>query len=71
MWNRLVNAMSSNREIEIPHTLASLQRPIDSANGRTLAAAVYSLSGSKKRKRSEIAVGTDGEGISIYSVRRH
>lgn len=61
--------MSSNREIETPHTLASLQRPIDSTNGRTLAAAVYSLSGSKKRKRSEIAVGTDGEGISIYSIQ--
>ncbi|OCL03910.1 hypothetical protein AOQ84DRAFT_433683 [Glonium stellatum] len=61
--------MSSSREIETPHTLASLPRPIDSANGRTLGAAVYSLSGSKKRKRSEIAVGIDGEGISIYSIQ--
>lgn len=67
----MVNAMLSSREIETPHTLASLQRPIDSANGRTLAAAVYSLSGSKKRKRSEIAVSIDGEGISVYSVRRY
>ncbi|OCK80398.1 hypothetical protein K432DRAFT_425777 [Lepidopterella palustris CBS 459.81] len=61
--------MSPSREIEAPHTLASLPRPVDSASGRTLASCVQSLSGSKRRKRTEIAVGVDGEGISIYNVK--
>ncbi|KAF2489845.1 hypothetical protein BU16DRAFT_531285 [Lophium mytilinum] len=60
--------MSAARELDAPHTLASLPQPFDSSNGRTVAAGVHSLSGSKKRKRTEIATGVDGEGVSIYSV---
>ncbi|KAF2806264.1 uncharacterized protein BDZ99DRAFT_422682 [Mytilinidion resinicola] len=60
--------MSAARELDAPHTLASLPRPFDSTNGRTVAAGVHSLSGSKKRKRTEIATGVDGEGVNIYSL---
>ncbi|KAF2004288.1 hypothetical protein P154DRAFT_485457 [Amniculicola lignicola CBS 123094] len=61
--------MSFGREIGAPFTLASLPRPLDSTNGRTQASGVCSISGSRKRKRTEIAVGVDGEGILIYSVQ--
>ncbi|KAF2873851.1 hypothetical protein BDV95DRAFT_666869 [Massariosphaeria phaeospora] len=61
--------MSSDKEIGAPYTLASLPHPLDSISGRTQAAGVYSLSGTKKRKRTEIAVGVDGEGILIYSLQ--
>lgn len=61
--------MSSGKELEAPHTLASLPKPIDAVNGRTLASTVYSLSAARKRKRSEIAVSVDGDGISIFDVR--
>ncbi|KAK7533469.1 hypothetical protein IWX49DRAFT_546871 [Phyllosticta citricarpa] len=61
--------MSSGQELEAPHTLASLPKPIDPINGRTLASTVYSLSGTRKRKRSEIAVSVDGDSLSIYSIQ--
>ena len=60
--------MSFDKEIGAPYTVASLPKPIDSVNGRTQASGVCSISGAKKRKRTEIAVGVDGEGILIYSV---
>jgi hypothetical protein len=60
--------MSFDKEIGSPFTLASLPRPINTTGGRTQAAGVCSISGSKKRKRTEIAVGVDGEGVLIYSV---
>ena len=60
--------MSFNERIGAPFTLATLSKPVGSTNGRIHAASVCSLSGLKKRKRTEIAVGLDGEGISIYSV---
>ena len=60
--------MSFDKEIGSPFTLASLPRPINTTGGRTQAAGVCSISGSKKRKRTEIALGVDGEGILIYSV---
>ncbi|KAF2189051.1 hypothetical protein K469DRAFT_748235 [Zopfia rhizophila CBS 207.26] len=61
--------MSSEKDIEAPFALASLPHPIDSNNGRTQAAGVCSISGSKKRKRTEAAVAIDGEGIFIYSLQ--
>lgn len=60
--------MSSDKKIGAPFTLASLPRPINTINGRTLAAGVCSISSAKKKKRTEIAVGVDGEGILLYSV---
>lgn len=64
----LANNMSSDQPIGAPFTLASLSKPVGSTNGRVHAAGVCSISGIKKRKRTEIAVGVDGEGVSIYSV---
>jgi hypothetical protein len=60
--------MSSEQKIGAPFTLASLPRPINTGTGRTQASGVCSISGTKKRKRTEIVVGVDGEGILIYSV---
>ncbi|KAH3979409.1 hypothetical protein HBH64_041650 [Parastagonospora nodorum] len=60
--------MSFN-EIGAAFTLATLSKPVCSTNGRIHAASVCSLSGIKKRKRTEIAVGLNGEGISIYSLQ--
>ncbi|KAH7067573.1 hypothetical protein BKA63DRAFT_607408 [Paraphoma chrysanthemicola] len=61
--------MSSDHEIGAPFTLATLPKPVASTGGRTHAAGVCSISGIKKRKRTEIAVGLDGDGISIYSLQ--
>ncbi|KAF2111455.1 hypothetical protein BDV96DRAFT_623572 [Lophiotrema nucula] len=61
--------MSSDREIGAPFTIASLPHPLDSTNGRTQASSVWSISGAKKRKRTEVAVGVDGEGILVYSLQ--
>jgi hypothetical protein len=63
--------MSPDQEIGVPFTLASLPHSISCRDGRTHAASVCSISGNKKRKRTEIAVGLDGEGVSIYSVGAH
>jgi len=50
--------------------VASLPRPIDPSTGRYVVGDVYGGAlGSKKRKRSELAVGVDGEGVTLYDVR--
>lgn len=51
------------------YTVASLPKPLDADHGTTKAAPVYGLHGSKKRKRHEVAVGVDGEGVNIYNVQ--
>ncbi|KAF1847174.1 uncharacterized protein K460DRAFT_306091 [Cucurbitaria berberidis CBS 394.84] len=61
--------MSFDQAIGTPFTLASLSKPVRSTNGRVHAAGVCSASGVKKRKRTEIVVGLDGEGLSIYSLQ--
>jgi hypothetical protein len=49
--------------------VASLPRPIDHSNGRYVVGEVYGgAAGTKKRKRSELAVGIDGEGVNLYDV---
>lgn len=50
--------------------MASLPRPIDHKKGRYVVGDVYGgAPGAKKRKRSELAVGIDGEGLNLYDVR--
>lgn len=50
-------------------TLITLPRPLGSAEGQYQATTVWGWeNGSRKRKRSEIAVGIDGEGVNIYNV---
>ncbi len=49
--------------------LASLPRPIDNSAGRYVVAEVLGgVPGSRKRKRAELAVGVDGEGLNLYDV---
>lgn len=54
--------------IEAPYTIASLPSPLDNEHGRSYASPVIGLKGSRKRKRHEVAVGIDGEGVNIYNV---
>lgn len=64
----LAKEMSFTREIGAPFTLASLPRSKSSGGGHAQSSSVCSISGTKKRKRTEVAVALDGEGIFIYSV---
>lgn len=62
--------MSSRFSLQKPHLIASLPQPIDRTNGRYVVGEVIGGGvGTKKRKRSELAVGIDGEGLSLYDVR--
>jgi hypothetical protein len=54
--------------VEAPYAIATLPKPLDSENGRIHTAPVFSIRQSKKRKRHELAVGIDGEGVNIYNV---
>lgn len=64
--------MASNFQIQQPYVLATLPRPLDPKTGRYVVGEVYGTSeGSKKRKRSEVAIGVDGEAVNIYDVSLH
>jgi hypothetical protein len=65
--------MSASFSIEKPTVVATLPRPIDHSTGRYVVSEVHGGTlGSRKRKRSELVVGVDGEGLNIYDVRlRH
>jgi len=63
--------MASKFSLQSPYIVASLPRPIDHKRGRYVVGDVYGgAPGAKKRKRSELAVGIDGEGLNLYDVRR-
>ena len=52
-----------------PYTVAPLPRPINRSTGRYVVGDVYGgTPGSKKRKRGELAIGIDGEGVNLYDV---
>ncbi|KZF26912.1 hypothetical protein L228DRAFT_258267 [Xylona heveae TC161] len=55
--------------MENPYILADLPHPLGSAGNRILATSVTVGDGSRKRKRAELAVGIDGEGLNIYQVQ--
>ena len=55
--------------IQRPYTLANLPVSLHASQGKIFAADVHTVAGTKKRKRSELAVAVDNEGISIYDVR--
>jgi hypothetical protein len=64
--------MSAAFSIEKPTVVATLPRPIDHSTGRYVVSEVHGgTPGSRKRKRSELVVGVDGEGLNIYDVRVH
>lgn len=54
--------------IQEPYTLAEFPRNPINPNGRILAADVFALVGRRKRKRSELAIALDNEGVNIYDV---
>lgn len=54
--------------IQKPYTLVELPKNPIAPNGRTFASDIYALVGSKKRKRSELAIALDNESINIYDV---
>lgn len=64
--NELLGTMSGG--IEEPYTIAALAKPLDAEHGRIVGASVHSVAGSRKRKRHEVAIGVDGESVSIYNV---
>lgn len=58
--------MSSRISLQQPYVIATLPR---SKDAQYVVGEVYGGSpGSKKRKRSELAVGIHGEGVSLYDV---
>ncbi|CZS97458.1 uncharacterized protein RCO7_00232 [Rhynchosporium graminicola] len=61
--------MSSRFVLQKPYVVATLPRPIDHSKGQYVVAEVYGgAPGAKKRKRSELAVGIDGEGVNLYDI---
>ncbi|CAG8974052.1 hypothetical protein HYALB_00009553 [Hymenoscyphus albidus] len=63
--------MPSKFSLQNPYVVASLPRPIDINNGRYVVGEVFGGAvgaGAKKRKRSELAIGIDGEGINLYDI---
>lgn len=62
-------AMASEFRLHRPYVLATLPRPLDHTDGNTVAREVYGQrGGQRKKKRTELAVGIDGENASIYDV---
>ncbi|KAI0597540.1 hypothetical protein F4775DRAFT_559608 [Biscogniauxia sp. FL1348] len=62
--------MASHFQIQKPYVLNTLPRPLDPTTGRYVVGEVYgSKPGSRKRKRrTELTVGIDGEAVNIYDV---
>jgi hypothetical protein len=61
--------MPSRLSLQRPYIVATLPKPIDHDNGRYVVGDVLGgAPGLKKRKRSELVVGIDGEGLNIYDV---
>ena len=58
---------TSDDMIGKPYTLTDLP-PSLIGSGDILAADVHTLSGSSKKKRSELAVAIDNESVNIYDV---
>lgn len=68
LWALL--SMSAGLSIEKPTVVVTLPRSIDHSAGRYVISEVHGgVPGSRKRKRSELVVGVDGEGLNIYDVR--
>lgn len=54
--------------IQNPIVLAELPKPLTESRNRVLAADINAVRENKKRKRSELAVAIDSEGINLYNV---
>lgn len=60
--------MASRCGIDEPQILLSLPRPLDPAESNISVAPVWSSFRGRKRKRSELVVGIDGECVNVYNV---
>ena len=54
--------------IERAYRLAEVPRDLTGSVGQVQTSDVYATAGSRKRKRSELAVGIDRQGVNIYNV---
>lgn len=54
--------------IQKPYLLADIQQDFTGKPGNVLATDVLAIAGSKKRKRSELALAVDRQGVTIYDV---
>lgn len=54
--------------IEKPYVLAEIPKDITGATGHILTGDIHAIAGSRKRKRSEVAVAIDHQGVNIYDV---
>ncbi|TPX13030.1 uncharacterized protein E0L32_006456 [Thyridium curvatum] len=62
--------MASNFRIQKPYVLTALPRPIESSCDNYVVGDVYGQQqGSKRKRRSELAVGINGEATNIYDVQ--
>lgn len=52
----------------MPYKIADFPDSLATPNGSILVTAVYGYVRSRKRKRSELAVGLDSEGVNLYDV---
>ena len=49
--------------------LAKIPQDITGSSGRILASDVYTAAGFRRKKRSELALAIDRQGVNIYDVR--
>ncbi|KAL3473950.1 hypothetical protein BJX99DRAFT_271947 [Aspergillus californicus] len=56
-------------DLQPPSVLTQLPRPLHASTGKTHISEVYSLAGSNKRKRYEVAVAVDGEAVNLYNIQ--
>ncbi len=54
--------------IQEPYILSTLPEGPSAGEGRVHAADIHSLAASRKRKRSELALAIDHQGVNIYDV---
>lgn len=54
--------------IQKPYLIADIPHNLSGLPGNILATDVLAVAGYKKRKRSELALAIDGQGINIYDV---
>jgi hypothetical protein len=65
--------MTSNLRIQKPYVITTLPRPLDRPDGkpgRYVCGEVFGQQrgSARKRKRSEISVGIDGDAVNLYDV---
>ncbi|KAL6721728.1 hypothetical protein ACLMJK_000833 [Lecanora helva] len=56
--------------IQTPHTLADIPQDLTGSIGQVLASDVYSITATERKKRSELAVAIDRQGINLYNLKK-